>query len=352
MGHVTGKSRSRVAGRRVAALLATALGLLALVPAAAQAHGPIDPVASDYLARITSVPAGLRAAVVDGDLRLWLSVSAGHRVTVLDSVGAPYLRFGPDGVWVNTNSAMYYTNATPVALTPPPGLTRSTPPSWQLVSRGHTDEWHDGRLHALASVALAPGAAYVGGWRVALVLDGRASAISGSLWHRGAPSIAWFWPVVVLVLCTLAAWRLREPELDRRLARGLAITTLAALTAAAAARGLHGRPGISALGAVEFAAIALLALWALARVLRRPPGFLLLFLVALAGLWEGITLLPTLLDGYGLTALPLLPTRIVDVLCLGASIALLPLAARLAGGDRDEDDIPADDLDALSESLA
>jgi hypothetical protein len=73
---------------------------------------------------------------------------------------APYLRFSRTGVEVNQNSAMYYLNQAPVAGTPPPNLSPDTAPSWQRVSGGHDYGWHDGRLHALATVALVPGASY------------------------------------------------------------------------------------------------------------------------------------------------------------------------------------------------
>ena len=52
---------------------------------------------------------------------------------------------------------MYYLNQTP-AEQPPPGLGPDAPPSWHQVTTAHDYSWHDGRLHALATVALAPGA--------------------------------------------------------------------------------------------------------------------------------------------------------------------------------------------------
>ncbi len=92
-------------------------------------------------------------------------------MTVLDYRGAPYLRFSPSGVYVNANSAMYYLNQ-PIPLKPPVGLSPRARPKWEPQSRGHVYEWHDGRLHALATVALAPGQRYVGQWRIPLIVDG------------------------------------------------------------------------------------------------------------------------------------------------------------------------------------
>ena len=126
-----------------------ALAVMAAVPDAAAAHGPVAPVATSYLARVSSVPAGIEAKVIDGYVRMWLQVSPSLTVVVLDYRHAPYLRFSRSGVQVNLNSTMYYLNQTPVAETPPADLRPSTPPHWQAVSSRHDYEWHDGRLQAL-----------------------------------------------------------------------------------------------------------------------------------------------------------------------------------------------------------
>ena len=88
------------------------------------------------------------------------------------------------------------------------------------MSSGHAYGWHDGRLHALATTALAPGATYLGRWQVPLRVDGARSAIAGGLYFAASPSIVWFWPILVTLACVLAARRLRRPELDERVAAG------------------------------------------------------------------------------------------------------------------------------------
>ena len=160
---------------------------------------------------------------------------------ILDYRGAPYLRFSPEGVEVNHNSSMYYLNETPVAQTPPANLSPTAPPSWHRVTGGHAYEWHDGRLHALAAVALTPGVSFVGRWRIPLRVDGQLDSISGGLWHADNPTIVWFWAIVVLVACVLAAWRVRRPALDQLVARVLAVTALVAVTIAGA-RSAAARP--------------------------------------------------------------------------------------------------------------
>ena len=132
------------------ALLVVLISLGAFTDSAA-AHGPSAPVATSYVARVSRVPAGLNAKVVNGDLKMWLRVPESMTLVVIDYRGAPYLRFSRSGVQVNENSSMYYLNQTPIPATPPSSLGRSTPAHWKQVSSGHTYDWHDGRLHALAT---------------------------------------------------------------------------------------------------------------------------------------------------------------------------------------------------------
>jgi hypothetical protein len=77
------RQRGRWAG--ALGVIVAALGL----PATAAAHGPVDPPASSYLARVSQLPAGVTAKVIDGDQRLWLRVGPRRTVVVLDYQGAP-----------------------------------------------------------------------------------------------------------------------------------------------------------------------------------------------------------------------------------------------------------------------
>jgi hypothetical protein len=359
------KSRRRrlapIAVRRPARTAALAVGLavvaIGVLPAAAQAHGPIAPAASSYFAKVLGLPAGLDAKVVDGDLRMWLRVPASEALVVVDYRGAPYLRFSRAGVDVNRNSSMYYLNETPVAQTPPSYLTASTPPNWHRVTDGHAYEWHDGRLHALAAVALSPGVSFVGRWTIPLRIDGRLRSISGGLWHADNPSIVWFWPIVVLFVCMMAAWRVRRPELDRLVARVLAVTALIVVAIAGLGLQLHGRPTVRPFQLVELAAILAFVGWGLSRALFRAPGYFTCFLIAVAAVWAGGEMVTTLLYGFVLLPLPAFSARLVTVLCLGTGAALLPLVFRLSDYDYDRRrKRPADTRDAghggVSESLA
>jgi hypothetical protein len=316
--------------RTVMIAIAGLLAALAAYPTAAQAHGPIAPAASSYFAKVLQLPAGLEAKVVDGDLRMWLKVPPNETVVILDYRGAPYLRFSPSGVEVNHNSAMYYLNATPVALTPPVNLSPTTPPSWHRVTSGHAYEWHEGRLHALASVALTPGVSFVGRWRIPVMIDGQADSISGGVWHADDPTIVWFWGICVLVACVLAAWRVRRRSLDQLVARVLAVTALVAVTIAALGLQLRGRPTISAFQLVELALILAFVAWGFSKALFRRPGYFTCFLIAVAALWAGGEMFTTLLYGFVLISLPATLARAATIVCLGTGVGLLLLVFRLS----------------------
>src|ERR1035437_3007029 len=98
---VGGKSRDRPRPRRRLLVLVGAVVARGAVPCAAQAHGPVAPIASSYLAKVGELPAGLDAQVIDGDQRMSLRVSPGATAVVLDYRGAGYLRFPRSGVDVN-----------------------------------------------------------------------------------------------------------------------------------------------------------------------------------------------------------------------------------------------------------
>jgi hypothetical protein len=321
-----GRLRCRIA---VLAVLGTLL-VLAALPRAARAHGPVDPVATSYLATIGSVPAGLDAKVVDGDVRLWLRVPASETAVVLDYAGAPYVRFAGSGVDVNVNSAMYYLNQTPAEL-PPAKVSPAVPPKWRRVSAGHAYGWHDGRLQALARIALSPGTRYVGKWNIPITIDGQSTSISGDVFHAENPSIVWFWPIFVLLACVVAAWRLQRPALDAVLTRGLAITALIATAVGGAARELHGRPTVSPYQLVILAILLAFVAWGLRRVLLGPPSFFVCWAISGVALWTGLVLVPTISHGYVLLAVPGFVARATVVLCLAGGAGLLLLSLRMTG---------------------
>ena len=317
------RRRGRTTGALI--VIVAALGL----PATAGAHGPVDPAASSFLARLGHLPRGLPAKVIDGDQRLWLHVAPPRAVVVIDYQGAPYLRFSRDGVAVNTASAMYYLNQVP-AQRPPATTAPRAPPRWSRVSAGHSYGWHDGRLHALATTASAPGASYLGRWQVPLRVDGAAMTLAGGLYYAPSPSIVWFWPIVVALACVLAALRLRRPELDERVARTLAATALAGFVVAVCGQQLHGRPAVSVGQGITLTLALAFAGWGAWRLVRRRHGWFTFFVIAAVAIWEGASLIAVLLDGWVLLALAPVVARLAVAVCLSAGVALLPVVFALA----------------------
>ncbi len=297
-------------------------------PVSALADGPVDPIATNFAARVSHVPAGVQAKVIDGYLQLWLKVDPSESVQVLDQLGAPWLKFNRNGVYVNHNSLLFYISQTPVEAIPPAKITARTPPHWVKVSSGHQWKWRDGRLQAFARQTLTPGQRYAGPWSIALSVNGRTTHVSGGLYFQPHPSVVWFWPVVVILLCVLAAWRLRSDALDRRLVVGLTGSLLAALVVVAAARLLHGRPSVSPVQVAEFA-VALLVILAGATLFARGrfPAALPLVVAAFA-LWAGLTFLPILTHQDLQLILPGWLTRAATVLLLGGGLSLVLVGMR------------------------
>ncbi len=265
---------------------------------------------------------------MDGYLNLWMRVPADERVVVRDFQGAPWVRFDRAGVQVNHNSQEYYLSQVPVPAVPPSQLIRSTPPHWVSVSNGHTYMWREGRMHALAAIALAPGTTRVGTWSIAMTVGGRPATLVGGLWYTGPPSIVWFWPILVFLSCALAAWRVRSPELDSRLGKTITLALLALIAIAMAGRYLHGRPGISGANVLLLLVILVALTAAAARLLSGRSGLPLLLATAVVALWAGLTLITALTHGYVLLAVPAFVARSVTAALIGGSLSLALIGVR------------------------
>jgi hypothetical protein len=309
--------------RRAVLALAIALAAAALLPGRASAHaGRIAPAATSFLARISSVPAGIEAKVVDGDQRLWLRADPSLTIVVLGLRNEPYLRFSRSGIDVNTRSATWYLDrARP--LVPPAGLTPQTTPAWKRISGGHSTSWHEDRLHALALAAHPSGNAYVGRWVIPLVVDGKRTQIAGGLWHRARPSLLWFWPLVLVAALVPALLRLREGRLETQAGWTLAALALAAATAARLGRELYGRPSVSVGQLAMVGLTCAVALGLSALYLRRDWRVLAGGAIGVVALYQGIALWGTLRNGFVLATLPGWAERTSAIVSLSAGAALL-----------------------------
>ena len=309
--------------RKGALALAAAVLAAALVPSTASAHvGRVPPAATDYLARISSIPPGLAARIVDGDQAIWMQAEPSLTAVVTGLRGEPYLRFSPAGVAVNTQSATWFLDRVR-PLVVPRGITSSTAPRWKLLTSRHSWTWHEGRLHTPALSAHPSGNTYVGRWVVPIEVDGRGAAIRGGLWQSAPAPLLWFWPLLVVAACIPALLKLREARLEGRVGAALAVVALLSSTVARLGRELYGRPTVSTwqlvfVGVTCLVAVALAVLYCL-------PDWRVLggMLIGVFATYQGLALLATLRDGWVLAAIPASLERSATALSLASGIALV-----------------------------
>ncbi len=133
----------------------------------------------------------------------------------------------------------------------------------------HDYSWHDGRLHALATVALAPGRTPAAGASRCSSTDAGPRLRWRVAW---APLDRLVWPIVVLLACVMAAARVRRPALDARVAQQLGALALIALAVGSAGNELHGHPNVTVLPVIELGIILAFVAWGLRLVLFENPG--------------------------------------------------------------------------------
>ena len=306
-----GKSRLARRSRTAVVTFAAMCALIAALPAWADAHGPVAPIATSHLARIASLPSGLAAKVIDGSrCATFVAACPGERDGFRPGLsrGALSAVLGRRGVAVNHNSPMYYLQTICSRKTSSSNLGPHTPPKWSSASAAHAYSWHDGRLHALAAVAIAPGTAYVGRWSIPVQVNGRPGPIAGGLWHAG---------LIICPLCgsgrsscsccrcsrqSASAW----PVLNLRLARLLSAGALVGISIAAAGTELHGRPAVSVLQAITLAVVWGFVVWVSRRLLLGRTRYFTWFAIAFVAIWEGAKLIPTLVNGFVLAGHPCL----------------------------------------------
>jgi hypothetical protein len=321
--------------RRLALALTTALFAAVLLPSTASAHvGRIPPAATDYLARISSLPRGLEARIVDGDQAIWLRVKPSLTVEVTGLRGEPYLRFSPAGVAVNTRSVTWFLNRWRPEVVPP-GVTASSPPSWKRLTSRHSWTWHDGRLRSPVLAAHPSGNAFIGRWTVPIVVDGSGTAIRGGLWQSAPASLLWFWPLLVVAACIPALLRLHEARLEATVGAVLAGVALVSSTVARLGRELYGRPTVSSWQLVLVAATCLVAV-ALAVLYSRADWRALGgIVIGTAAAYQGAALLATLRDGWVLAAFPAWLERSTTAVSLASGAALILVSLRLRTPERE-----------------
>lgn len=174
----------------------SALAVSALVVAGqAGAHGG----GKGYLSKphgLKPLLPSVQVSVSNGDEELRLVNRSTQTLFVIGYEGEPYLRFGPNGVYVNQRSPAKYLNQDRYAKTAiPASADPKAKPEWVKVTAAETYAWHDHRIHWMSTVPPPTVRAdpkkphHVFDWSVPLREDGRSYAVLGSLdWIPAASS--------------------------------------------------------------------------------------------------------------------------------------------------------------------
>jgi hypothetical protein len=302
--------RARARAQALAAAGVVALGVAS--PAAAHSRSPA--IALDYQVRLSPQTASMRGVhvqLVDGGRWLKVRVRPPAVLVLKGSLGEPFLRFAPSGVWVNAGS-------------PTAGAARlvTAGSGWRKLTERHELSWHDHRL------APPPGASagFAGRFSLPAELDGRPTAIAGTFWRVGRPSLAlWLGAgAVAAALLVLAARRLRSSRasLAAWVATVGAASALAMEAAFAVADPLaHERWLQVAAAAVLLAAVAA----ALALRSANARRWIALTVGVYAGLM-GLSAASTLRHGVVISSLPAPAVRAATLIALVCGCGAVVLA--------------------------
>jgi hypothetical protein len=169
---------------------AALLALLAAAPAFAHQGNPNY---RSVIHGVTPAEPGLKLQVLNFDDRLQIDNRTGKTVLVRGYQNEPYLRLLGDGtVQVNRNSPAYYlnndrTSTGKVPAAAKPGAT----PSWQVVDRAGSYQWHDHRIHWMSAippkqVTDKSKRTKVFDWKVPVQVGSTKGSVDGTLFWAGA----------------------------------------------------------------------------------------------------------------------------------------------------------------------
>jgi hypothetical protein len=152
---------------------------------------------------------GLKLKVLYGDDQVWLDNLTGKTVVVDGYSGEPYLRFGPDGIYVNINSPSGYLNQDRYArVKVPKSASANAPTHWEKLAGGDVWAWHDHRIHYMSPIPPKPikdaprKPHHVFNWKVPLTANGKRVFITGSLDYKPPPKKS-FPVTLAIVLASL-----------------------------------------------------------------------------------------------------------------------------------------------------
>jgi hypothetical protein len=315
-----------------------AVAFVAAAPGVASAHTG-GPISTNFEARIAGLRPpvdGVQAHVLEGDLKLQLSVSGGHVVVVLGLLGEPFLRFSAAGVQANAATPTAW-NSGVVKSSDAVPVSRS--PTWRRVAGGRTFAWHENRLRPRPIVAGGASPRRVAAWTIPLVVDGRHVRLTGWEWYAAGPSLRlWLAAVAILVAAAAAAARYGGRALQRALAAGLVPIAVTAWLAGWIGILLFGRPS-SLVIAVAGAYAAATGVLVLAAVTATHGNGRMVAAGIVGGLAAAFTVpeVEAFTRGFVLSALPATVARAAAVVSFAGGLALaavcIPAMAEILSDD-------------------
>jgi hypothetical protein len=325
---------ARIARRSAIAAVAVVIA----APGVASAHTG-GPISTDFEARIGGLRPpvdGVQARVLEGDLKLQLTVSGTHVVVVLGLLGEPFLRFSDAGVQANAASPTAWNSG---VVKSSDAVPVSHSPSWRKVTGGRTFSWHENRLRPRPIIAGGASPRRVAAWTIPLVVDGRHVRLTGWEWYAAGPSVRlWLAAVALLIGAAAAAARFGGRALQRVLAAGLVPIAVTAWLAGWIGILLFGRPSnLVIVVAVAYAAATSLLVLAAVTATRGNGR------MAAAGIVGGLAAVFTVPEveaftrGFVLSALPADVARAAAVVSFAGGIALaavcIPAMAEILSDD-------------------
>jgi hypothetical protein len=152
---------------------------------------------------------GVRLKVLYGDDQVWLDNRSGETIVIDGYGGEPYLRFSPNGIFVNVKSPAGYLNQDRYGKSEvPKSASEKAPPNWQKLAGGNVWAWHDHRIHYMSPLAPkqirdAPRKPHhVFNWKVPLTANGKRVFITGSLDYTPPPKKGF--PVTLAIVLATA----------------------------------------------------------------------------------------------------------------------------------------------------
>jgi hypothetical protein len=195
--------------------MSTVLAAFLLAAPVASAHKG-NPNMESVVRAITPHTAGISIQVLSRDDRFELTNRSSQPIVIYGYNDEPYARLLADGtVEQNTSSPAYFLNQErDASVTVPKSADAKAPPTWKVLDKTHTFQWHDHRMHYMGtgvppSVKDTKKRQKIDDYTIPIKIGAGKGAIEGTLWwtpqKNGGPPAGAIGGLVVLVLLGLGA---------------------------------------------------------------------------------------------------------------------------------------------------